>query len=59
MQKNSLKYKKKFLTSIACSHLILLSNTSELLAKYLSNDVEELIKTFEVKDINKDYFRVS
>ena len=51
MQKHFLKYKKVF-TNFACSPLLLISNNSELAAKYLPSDVEQSIKTLEIKNIN-------
>ena len=50
MQKHSLKFGKVF-TSVACTPLILISNNSELAAKYLPNNGEQTIKTFKKKDI--------
>ncbi|MBO8230641.1 hypothetical protein CU313_07385 [Prochlorococcus marinus str. MU1404] len=50
MQKHFLKFKKVF-TNIACSPLILISNNSELAAKYLSNDFEQSISTLEIQNI--------
>ena len=47
MQKHSLKFGKVF-TNVACFPLILISNNSELAAKYLRNDVEQSITTFEI-----------
>ncbi|MBO8217795.1 BamA/TamA family outer membrane protein [Prochlorococcus marinus] len=49
MQKRFLKF-SKFFTNIACSPLILVSNNSELSAKFLPNDFEQSIKTFEIKN---------
>ena len=46
MQKHFFRFKKVF-TNIACSPLILISNNSELAAKYLPNDLEKSIKTLE------------
>ncbi len=57
MQKNFLKFKKVF-TNIACSPLILISNNSELAAKYLPNELDQSIKTFEIKNINDGLFPV-
>ena len=37
----------------------LISNNSELAAKYLSNEVEELNKTLEIKNINNSLFQGS
>ena len=51
MQKHFLKFKKVF-TNIACTPLIFISNNSELAAKYLPSDVEQSIKTLEIKNIN-------
>ena len=51
MQKHFLKFKKVF-TNIACTPLIFISNNSELVAKYLPSDVEQSIKTLEIKNIN-------
>ena len=55
MQKHFFKF-KKVLTNIACSPLILLSNNSELVAKYLPNDIEQSITTFENKGINNCHY---
>ena len=51
MQKHFLKFRKVF-TNIAFSPLILISNNSELAAKYLSNSFEQSISTLEIKNIN-------
>ena len=48
MQKHFLKFRKVF-TNIACSPLILISNNSELAAKYLPNEVDQSIKNLEIK----------
>ncbi len=56
MQKHLLKFKKIF-TNFACSPLILISNNSELAAKYLPNEVEPSIKTLEINNINNDLFQ--
>ena len=53
MQKHFLKFGKVF-TNVVCSPLILISNNSELAAKYLPNDVDQLITTLEVPNINND-----
>ena len=42
----------KVLTNIACSPLILISNNSQLVAKYLPNEVEQSVTTFEINNIN-------
>ncbi len=56
MQKHFLKFRKVF-SNIACSPLILITNNSELAAKYLPNDFEQLMTTSEIKDINKGLFQ--
>ena len=43
MQKHFLKFSKVF-TNIACSPLILISNNSELAAKYIPNQVDNQSK---------------
>ena len=55
MQKHFLKFGKVF-TNVACTPLILISNNSELAAKYLSNEVDQSIKTLEITDINNVFF---
>ena len=55
MQKHFLKFGKVF-TNVACSPLILISNNSELAAKYLPNEVDQSIKTLEISNINNDFF---
>ena len=49
MQKHLLKIRKVF-TSIACSPLILISNSSELAAKYMPNENERLRNTLEINN---------
>ena len=56
MQKHSLKFGKVF-TNVACTPLILISNNSELVAKYLPNDVDQSIKTLEIPKINNCLFQ--
>ena len=56
MQKHFLKF-GKILTNIACSPLILISNNSELAAKYLQNDVDKSIKNLEINDFKNDLFQ--
>ena len=56
MQKHFLKFGKVF-TNVACSPLILISNNSELAAKYLPNDVDLSIATLEIPDINDVLFQ--
>ncbi len=56
MQKHFLKFGKVF-TNVACSPLILISNNSELAAKYLPNDVDQSITTLEIPDTNNGLFQ--
>ena len=56
MQKHFLKFGKVFI-NVACSPLILISNNSELAAKYLPNDVDQSIKTLEISNINNVLFQ--
>ena len=58
MQKHFLKFGKVF-TNIACFPLILISNNSELAAKYLLNDEDQLITNFEIPNINNVLFQRS
>ena len=51
MPKHFIKFRKVF-TNIACSPLILLSNNSELAAKYLQNEDEQSISILEINNIN-------
>ena len=51
MQKDFLKFGKVF-TNIAFSPLILISNNSELAAKYLPNNFEKSITSLGIKDLN-------
>ena len=46
MQKHFLKFRRIF-TNVACSPLILISNNSELAAKYLPNEDEQSTTKFE------------
>ncbi|MDC3078104.1 BamA/TamA family outer membrane protein [bacterium] len=55
MQKHFLKFGKVF-TKVFCSPLILISNNSELVAKYLPNDVDQSIRTLEKQNINNGLF---
>jgi len=50
MQKHLLKFRKVF-TNIACPPLILISNNSELAAKYLPNKVEQSNTNLEINNI--------
>ena len=56
MQKHSLKFGKVF-TNVACTPLILISNNSALVAKYLPNEVDQSIKTLEISNINNLLFQ--
>jgi len=56
MQKHLLKFRKVF-TNIACSPLILISNNSELAAKYLPNEVEQSNTTLEINNIKNGLFK--
>ena len=56
MQKHFLKIGKVFI-NVACSPLILISNNSELAAKYLPNDVDQSIKTVEIPNFKNILFR--
>ena len=56
MQKHFLKFGKVF-TNVAFSPLILISNISELAAKYLPNDVDQSIETLEIPNINNVLFQ--
>ena len=58
MQKHFLKFGKVF-TNVACTPLILISNNSELAAKYLPSDYEKSIKKLEKANINNDFFQVN
>ena len=53
MQKHFLRFSKIF-TNITCFPLILISNNSELAAKYLPNDVDPSMPTLEMPNINND-----
>ena len=56
MQKHFLKFRRIF-TNVACSPLILISNNSELAAKYLPNEVEQSTTKFEKNNIQNDLFQ--
>ena len=56
MTKHFLKFRKVF-TNIACSPLILLSNNSELAAKYSQNEDEQSISILEINNINNGLFQ--
>ena len=56
MQKHFLKFGKVF-TNVACTPLILISNNSELAAKYLPNEVEKSKTTLEINKIKNGLFK--
>ncbi len=56
MQKHFLKYRKIF-TNVACFPLILISNNSELAAKYFPNDVDQSIKSLDIPNIKNGLFQ--
>jgi len=56
MQKHFLKFGKVF-TNVACTPLILISNNTELAAKYLPNDFDQSIKTLEIPNIYNGLFQ--
>ena len=56
MPKHFSKFRKLF-TNVVCPSLILISNNTELAAKYLPNDVEKSIKTLKISDINNILFK--
>ena len=53
MQKHFLKFGKVFI-NVACSPLMLISNNSELAAKYLPNDVDQSKAILEISNINNN-----
>jgi len=56
MQKHFLKFGKVFI-NVACSPLIFISNNSELAAKYLLEEVDQSLKTFEIPNVNNVLFQ--
>ncbi len=56
MHKHPIKFRKVF-TNIVCSPLLLISNNSELAAKYLPNDSKQSITTLEINKINNFLFQ--
>ena len=58
MQKHFLKFGKVF-TNVACSPLILISNNSELAAKYSPSDDDQSITNLEIPSINNDFIKVN
>ena len=58
MEKHFLKFRKIF-TNVACSPLILISNNSELAARYLPNDLEESTISLEIINTKNDLLQRS
>ena len=58
MQKHFLKFGKVF-TNVACTPLILISNNSELAAKYLPSDDYQSITNLEIPNMNNDFIQVN
>ena len=58
MQKHFLKFGKVFI-NVACTPLMFISNNSELAAKYLPSDYDQLIKNLEITNINNYFFQVN
>jgi len=56
MHKHFLKF-GKFFTNVACSPLILISNNSELFARYLQDDGDHSITNLEIPSINSGLFQ--
>ena len=56
MHRHFLKF-NKFLTNIVCFPLILVSNNSELAAKYLPNDLKRSIGNSEINNLNDSFFK--
>ncbi len=56
MKKHFFKFRRIF-TNIAFPPLILISNQSELVAKYLPNEFKQLNTTLEIKNISNDLFQ--
>ena len=56
MQKHFLKFRRVF-TNFACSPLILISNNSELAAKYLPKEVDQSIRKDEINSIQNSFFQ--
>ncbi len=54
MHRHFLKF-NKFLTNIVCFPLMLVSNNSELAAKYLPNDLKRSIRNFEINNLNDSF----
>ena len=56
MPKHFLKFGKVFI-NVACSPLMLISNNSELAAKYLPKDLDQKIITSEINNKNNSIFQ--
>ena len=56
MQKHFLEF-SKFFTNIACPPLILISNNSELAAKYLPDEFEQSITSLEINNFKNGLFQ--
>ena len=56
MQKHFLKFGKVFI-NVACTPFILISNNSELAAKYFPNEVDESKTILEISNINNGLFQ--
>ena len=56
MKKHFLKF-SKVLTNIAFSPLILISNNSELAAKYLQKNVDQSFTDLDLKSFKKVFFK--
>ena len=56
MQKQLLKFRKAF-TNIAVAPFLLISNNSEIAAKYLPSNVEESITLVDINYIDNGYFQ--
>ncbi len=56
MHKHFLKFGKVFI-NVACPPLILISNNSDLAAKYLPNEVDQSKRTLETQNINNFLFQ--
>jgi len=55
MPKHFLKFRKVFI-NIACSPLILISNNSELAAKFLPNEIKQSIPSLEINNLKNGLF---
>ncbi|MDC3019535.1 BamA/TamA family outer membrane protein [Prochlorococcus sp. AH-736-E15] len=55
MQKHFLKFGKVF-SNIACTQLILISNNSELAARYLPNNIDQSLISSEINNSSNEWF---